>query len=103
MQEKEKRKKGIQCICINNFLSICLGFFCFSFFGGFDFGFGDNNRDREIPKGGDVTMNLDVTLEELYNGNFIEVHLIRIHLKSLDTLFHCIWEIPSNHKIQKPS
>lgn len=78
-------------------------FFCFSFFGGFDFGFGDNNRDREIPKGGDVTMNLDVTLEELYNGNFIEVHLIRIHLKSLDTLFHCIWEIPSNHKIQKPS
>lgn len=100
MQEKKKEKKVYNVYVLTIFLSFV---WFFSFFGGFDFGFGDNNRDREIPKGGDVTMNLDVTLEELYNGNFIEVHLIRIHLKSLDTLFHCIWEIPSNHKIQKPS
>jgi len=47
----------------------------FSFFGDFGFGFGGGGRDREhdIPKGGDVIMNLDVKLEELYSGNFIEV------------------------------
>ncbi|KAK2153581.1 hypothetical protein LSH36_292g03016, partial [Paralvinella palmiformis] len=46
-----------------------------SFFGDFGFGFGGGGRDREhdIPKGGDVIMNLDVKLEELYSGNFIEV------------------------------
>ena len=46
-----------------------------SFFGDFGFGFGGGGRDKErdIPKGGDVIMDLDVTLEELYSGNFIEV------------------------------
>ena len=46
-----------------------------SFFGDFGFGFGGGNRqqDREIPKGGDVTVDIDVALEELYSGNFIEV------------------------------
>merc|ERR1711976_228811 len=46
-----------------------------SFFGDFGFGFGGGgrNQEREIPKGGDVVMNLDVTLEELYTGNFVEV------------------------------
>ena len=28
---------------------------------------------NEVPRGGDVIMDLDVTLEELYTGNFIEV------------------------------
>jgi DnaJ family protein B protein 11 len=47
-----------------------------SFFGDF-FSFGGDgggrheNRDR--PKGGDVVMDLFVTLEEVYNGNFVEV------------------------------
>lgn len=46
----------------------------FSFFGDFGFGFGSSNQhEREIPKGGDVVMDIDVTLEELYVGNFIEV------------------------------
>lgn len=48
--------------------------FVFSFFGDFSFfGGGGGNRDREIPRGGDIVMDLDVTLEELYSGNFVEV------------------------------
>ncbi|XP_035228585.1 dnaJ homolog subfamily B member 11-like [Stegodyphus dumicola] len=45
-----------------------------SFFG--DFGFftgGSRTGAREIPRGGDVIMDLWVTLEELYSGNFVEV------------------------------
>lgn len=39
------------------------------------FGFGGNQKpgEREIPRGGDVVVDLDVTLEELYNGQFVEV------------------------------
>ena len=52
-----------------------------SFFGGgspFDdfFGFGGgqgNNGERETPKGANIVMELWVTLEELYVGNFVEV------------------------------
>ena len=32
-----------------------------------------SQHERETPKGGDVVIDLDVTLEELYMGNFIEV------------------------------
>jgi len=45
-----------------------------SFFG--DFGFQFNNGQggqRDIPKGADVVMDLYVTLEELYVGNFVEI------------------------------
>ena len=46
-----------------------------SVFGDF-FGFGDQQGrqggEREVPKGGDVVVDLDVTLEELYNGQFVE-------------------------------
>lgn len=46
-----------------------------SFFGDFGFGFGggDRHQERETPKGNDVLMDLWVTLEELYNGNFVEL------------------------------
>lgn len=48
-----------------------------SFFGGdFGFGFGFDNghrSEREAPKGSDVVMDLWVTLEELYSGNFVEL------------------------------
>lgn len=46
-----------------------------SFFGDFGFGFGGGGggREREVPRGGDVTMDMHVTLEELYVGNFVEV------------------------------
>lgn len=46
-----------------------------SFFGDF-FHFGGSSEggdQREIPKGGSIHMDVYVTLEELYNGNFIEV------------------------------
>ncbi|OQV23907.1 DnaJ-like protein subfamily B member 11 [Hypsibius exemplaris] len=46
-----------------------------SFFGG-DFGFfggGGNRGQQETPKGADVVIELEVTLEELYSGNFVEV------------------------------
>ncbi|KAF8787195.1 DnaJ shv like protein [Argiope bruennichi] len=45
-----------------------------SFFG--DFGFftgGSRSGQREIPRGADIIMDLWVSLEELYTGNFVEV------------------------------
>ena len=45
-----------------------------SFFGDFGFQFGNGNHgQREIAKGADIVMDLYVTLEELYTGNFVEV------------------------------
>ena len=47
-----------------------------SFFGdffSFGGGGGGGNENRDKPRGGDVVMDLFVTLEEVYNGNFIEV------------------------------
>lgn len=46
-----------------------------SFFGGFGFHFegAQHSHQREVPRGSDINMDLEVTLEELYNGNFIEV------------------------------
>lgn len=43
-----------------------------SFFGDF-FGGGGGQEQRETPKGETVTIDLWVTLEELYSGNFVEV------------------------------
>ena len=33
-------------------------------------------QQHERPRGGDVIMDLFVTLEELYSGNFVEVRII---------------------------
>lgn len=41
-------------------------------FGGFG-GFGEERGQRETAKGATITMDLFVTLEELYNGKFVEV------------------------------
>lgn len=44
-----------------------------SFFGDFfNFG-GGGNRQADAPRGDDVSMTLEVTLEELYNGEFVEI------------------------------
>lgn len=45
-----------------------------TFFGnfGFQFGGGDSGH-KEIPRGGTITMDFDVALEDLYIGRFIEV------------------------------
>lgn len=47
----------------------------FSFFGDFGFMFGGSPRqqDRNIPRGSDIIVDLEVTLEEVYSGNFVEV------------------------------
>lgn len=44
----------------------------FSSFFGFHFG-DEGEQQRESPKGATITMDLYVTLEELYSGNFIEI------------------------------
>lgn len=47
-----------------------------SFFGDFGFGFGGENgngQGRDTPRGANIVMSLQVTLEELYSGNFVEV------------------------------
>lgn len=55
-----------------------------SFFGDFGFGFGDDHRHtRDTPKGGTIVMDLYVTLEELYTGNFVEV----INFEIIDLIF----------------
>lgn len=43
------------------------------FFGDFGFGFGGGQEQRETPRGANIVMDLFVTLEELYNGNFVEI------------------------------
>lgn len=48
-----------------------------SFFGDF-FGFGSNgHEDKETPRGADVTVDLWVTYEELYIGQFVELQRIK--------------------------
>ena len=42
-----------------------------NFFG--DFGFGGGREERDVPRGGNIQMPLEVSLEELYIGNFVEV------------------------------
>jgi DnaJ homolog subfamily B member 11 len=46
-----------------------------SFFGDFGFHFGGGHHENnEIPRGANLVMDLWVTLEELYSGNFVEVN-----------------------------
>ena len=71
----ESINSDIDTLVINSKLVI-LPFFCVSFFGGFGFNFeSGHSQHREVPRGSDIQMDLEVTLEELYNGNFIEVSL----------------------------
>ncbi|XP_018914795.1 dnaJ homolog shv [Bemisia tabaci] len=76
LSDPDKRKKYDQCgeECVRKegmmdnmdpFTSIFDDF-------GFHFG-GGPTEERETPKGGNVVMDLYVTLEELYNGNFVEI------------------------------
>lgn len=44
-----------------------------SFFGDFGFHFDTGDQRHETPKGANIVMDLTVSLEELYNGNFVEV------------------------------
>ncbi|XP_026468309.1 dnaJ homolog shv-like [Ctenocephalides felis] len=44
-----------------------------SFFGDFGFHFDTGDQRHETPKGANIVMDLTVSLEELYNGNFVEI------------------------------
>lgn len=75
-----------------------------SFFGDFGFGFGgeqNGGQGRDTPRGANIVMSLQVTLEELYTGNFVEVRSVDIfvffyvELVSFDLLFIYI-----DHSIQ---
>lgn len=57
-----------------------------SFFGDFGFHFGNEPQHHETPRGADVVMELEVTLEELYNGNFIEVSYFKLFQQSIHIL-----------------
>ena len=60
---------------LNNYYLIEI-LLCSRFFGGFGFSFGSQNgggHQNEVPRGAEVVMDLEVTLEELYTGEFVEV------------------------------
>lgn len=44
-----------------------------SFFGDF-FGGGGSEREKGVPRGADVVLDLWVSMEEVYSGNFVEVN-----------------------------
>uniref|UniRef100_A0A1B0EWR5 J domain-containing protein n=1 Tax=Lutzomyia longipalpis TaxID=7200 RepID=A0A1B0EWR5_LUTLO len=53
-----------------------------SFFGDFGFHFGGNEGGhQDMPRGANVVMDLYVTLEELYSGNFVEITRFKPVLK----------------------
>ena len=62
-------------LTIQLYITYCYHLVMFSFFGDFGFfgGGGGGRGQQETPKGADVTIDLEVTLEELYSGNFVEV------------------------------
>ena len=65
-----------------------------SFFGGgFGFNFGGNQEaHREIPRGGTITMEMQVSLEDLYTGNFIEVTKSQLKCFRLSCMIEeCDW------------
>jgi DnaJ homolog subfamily B member 11 len=44
-----------------------------SFFGDFGFNFGGQEQRQEVHRGANIVMDVYASLEEMYNGNFIEV------------------------------
>lgn len=68
--------QNVQLPSLSKLIVACL--FC-SFFGDFGFMFGGSPRqqDRNIPRGSDIIVDLEVTLEEVYSGNFVEVSVLR--------------------------
>lgn len=73
-----------QTLICSEFLPELIDVLYSSFFGDFGFMFGGNPRqqDRNIPRGSDIIVDLEVTLEEVYSGNFVEVSLTTCQLVS---------------------
>lgn len=71
-----------------------------SFFGDFGFMFGGNPRqqDRNIPRGSDIIVDLEVTLEEVYSGNFVEVSLTAC--LSVSPVCSQIWDAWPGHCLE---
>lgn len=78
LSDPEKRKKydrcGEECVKKDGMMDGMDPFA--NFFGDFGFHFGDSDERHETPKGANIVMDLYVTLEELYVGNFVEVKII---------------------------
>lgn len=53
------------------------------------FGGTPRQQDRNIPRGSDIIVDLEVTLEEVYAGNFVEVssNNTAIHINSQNCSF----------------
>lgn len=75
LSDAEKRKKydrcGEECLQKDGMMDNSDPFA--SFFGDFGFHFGNEGHQQDTPKGANVVMDLFVTLEELYSGNFVEI------------------------------
>ncbi|KAK6632026.1 hypothetical protein RUM44_007056 [Polyplax serrata] len=75
LSDPEKRKKydrcGEECVKKDGMMDGMDPFA--NFFGDFGFHFGDSDERHETPKGANIVMDLYVTLEELYVGNFVEI------------------------------
>lgn len=75
LSDPEKRKKydrcGEECLQKDGMMDGADPFA--SFFGDFGFHFGGNEGQQDTPKGSNIVMDLYVTLEELYSGNFVEI------------------------------
>lgn len=85
LSDEDKRRKYDDCgeECVKRDSSMDGSDPFASFFGDFGFNFGgDDRRPRDTPKGGTIVMNLYVTLEELYSGNFVEVSTIHIRMST---------------------
>ncbi|GLH16370.1 DnaJ-like protein shv [Gryllus bimaculatus] len=75
LSDPDKRKKydtcGEECLKKDDMMNGADPFA--SFFGDFGFFGGGSNNQQETPKGANIVMDLYVTLEELYSGNFVEI------------------------------
>lgn len=76
LSDEEKRKKydrcGEDCLQKDGMMDGGMDHFA-SFFGDFGFSFGGNENKHETPRGADLSMDIHVTLEDLYSGTFIEI------------------------------
>ncbi|XP_044751470.1 dnaJ homolog shv [Coccinella septempunctata] len=76
LSDEEKRKKydrcGEDCLQRDGMMNGGMDPFS-SFFGDFGFHFGGGEQNNETPRGADVSMDVMVTLEDLYSGNFIGI------------------------------
>lgn len=75
LSDDEKRKKydrcGEECLKKDGMMDNSDPFA--NFFGDFGFNFNGESNQHDTPKGGNIVMDLYVSLEELYTGNFVEI------------------------------